>query len=323
VNISTLSLPPGPASNISASSGSLAKRSKRSSSSVGLVIGIVVSVLLFIGIVLFVSYKCYMKHKYQKFGRVGSRESGKKLVPESVLGSSSNRYGKEVVVKESVAGSSANRYGVFSDLQSQSSRDHSEMHVFEGGNVMISSQVLRQVTNNFNEENVLGRGGFGVVYKGELHDGTEIAVKRMEISVKGTKGMNEFQAEIGVLTKVRHRHLVALLDVGRGVEYLHSFAQQSFIHRDLKPSNILLGDDMIAKVGDFGLVKNAPDGKAGKFSIEMKVAGTFGYLAPEYAGETYLPLLLRFKDYISYFRCGNFDPSVFLYSQTGQITKLS
>ncbi|KAK9062518.1 hypothetical protein SSX86_019705 [Deinandra increscens subsp. villosa] len=70
------------------------------------------------------------------------------------------------------------------------------------------------------------------------------------------------------------------LDVARGVEYLHSLAQSSFIHRDLKPSNILLGDDMRAKVADFGLVKNAPDGK---YSVETRLAGTFGYLAPEYA----------------------------------------
>ncbi|KAL7168174.1 hypothetical protein ACSBR2_038588 [Camellia fascicularis] len=136
----------------------------------------------------------------------------------------------------------------------------------------------------------------------------------MESGAMGTKGMNEFQVEIAVLTKVRHRHLVALLgycingnerllhlfewrelgyppltwkqrvtialDMARGVEYLHSLAQQSFIHRDLKPSNILLGDDMRAKVADFGLVKNAPDGK---YSLETRLAGTFGYLAPLYA----------------------------------------
>ncbi|EEF41765.1 Protein kinase APK1A, chloroplast precursor, putative [Ricinus communis] len=198
--------------------------------------------------------------------------------------------------------------------------------MFEGGNVVVSMEVLRQVTDNFSENNIIGRGGFGVVYKGELHDGTKIAVKRMESSVMGTKGMKEFQAEIAVLSKVRHRHLVALLgycvngnerllvyeymprgtlgqhlfewqehgysplawkqrvtialDVARGVEYLHSLAQQSFIHRDLKPSNILLGDDMRAKVADFGLVRNAPDGK---YSVETRLAGTFGYLAPEYA----------------------------------------
>ncbi|GKB09653.1 receptor-like kinase TMK4 [Tanacetum coccineum] len=70
---------------------------------------------------------------------------------------------------------------------------------------------------------------FGVVYKGELHDGTKIAVKRMESGVKGTKGLNEFHAEIVVLNK---KSTVEL------------------IHRDLKPSNILLGDDMRAKVQD-------------------------------------------------------------------------
>ena len=51
------------------------------------------------------------------------------------------------------------------------------------------------------------------------------------------------------------------MDVARGVEYLHSLATQIFIHRDLKPSNILLGDDMRAKVVDFGLVKIVHDEK--------------------------------------------------------------
>lgn len=203
----------------------------------------------------------------------------------------------------------------------------SDLRVVEAGNLVISIQVLRNVTNNFSPENILGRGGFGTVYKGELHDGTKIAVKRMESGVIGEKGLNEFKAEIAVLTKVRHRNLVALLgycldgnerllvyeympqgtfsrflfhwkeegiqplewkrrltvvlDVARGVEYLHSLAHQSFIHRDLKPSNILLGDDLRAKVADFGLVRLAPEGKA---SIETRLAGTFGYLAPEYAG---------------------------------------
>lgn len=54
------------------------------------------------------------------------------------------------------------------------------------------------------------------------------------------------------------------------------------LFRDLKPSNILLGDDMRAKVADFGLVRLAPEN--GKHSILTKVAGTFGYLASEYIG---------------------------------------
>ncbi|KAL0358484.1 UNVERIFIED_CONTAM: Receptor-like kinase TMK4 [Sesamum angustifolium] len=282
--------------------------SSKKSSSAGIIAGVIVAVVIFVGVLLFVSYKCYVKRRHKRFGRVEGSEQGKELVKPNVT-NGLNGYA-----------------GVPSELQSQSSGDHSEIPVFEGGNVTISIQVLRQVTDNFSEENVLGRGGFGVVYKGELHDGTKIAVKRMESGAMGTKGMNEFQAEIAVLTKVRHRHLVALLgycingnerllvyeympqgtlgqhlfewqehgyqpltwkqrvtialDVARGVEYLHSLAQQSFIHRDLKPSNILLSDDMRAKVADFGLVKNAPDGK---YSVETRLAGTFGYLAPEYA----------------------------------------
>ncbi|XP_047151691.1 receptor protein kinase TMK1-like [Vigna umbellata] len=201
-----------------------------------------------------------------------------------------------------------------------------ESHVIESGNLVISVQVLRNVTKNFARENELGRGGFGVVYKGELDDGTKIAVKRMESGVITSKALDEFQSEIAVLSKVRHRHLVSLLgysvegnerilvyeympqgalsmhlfhwkslqleplswkrrlnialDVARGMEYLHSLAHQIFIHRDLKSSNILLGDDFRAKVSDFGLVKLAPDGKK---SVVTRLAGTFGYLAPEYA----------------------------------------
>ncbi|KAK2969129.1 hypothetical protein RJ640_017244 [Escallonia rubra] len=199
-------------------------------------------------------------------------------------------------------------------------------HLIEAGNLVISVQVLRKVTNNFAPENELGRGGFGAVYKGELEDGTKFAVKRMEVGVISNKALDEFQAEIAVLSKVRHRHLVSLLgysvegnerllvyeympqgalsmhlfrwknlnleplswtrrlvialDVARGMEYLHSLAHQSFIHRDLKSSNILLGDDFKAKVSDFGLVKLAPDRER---SVATRLAGTFGYLAPEYA----------------------------------------
>ncbi|XP_057782028.1 receptor protein kinase TMK1-like [Salvia miltiorrhiza] len=198
--------------------------------------------------------------------------------------------------------------------------------VSEAGKLLIPLEELRKVTNNFAQENELGRGGFGVVYKGMLDDGTRVAVKRMVVAAVSNKALDEFQSEIAVLSNVRHRHLVTLvgysaegderllvyeylpqgalsrhlfrwsklglaplswttrlviaLDVARGVEYLHSLAQHSFIHRDLKSSNILLDDDFRAKVSDFGLVKLAPDRES---SIPTKLAGTFGYLAPEYA----------------------------------------
>ncbi|KAL2469461.1 Leucine-rich repeat protein kinase family protein [Abeliophyllum distichum] len=300
---------PGSGPGSGSQSGSPTGSPKGSSVSAGMIAGVVIAVVVFIGVLLFVFYKCYVKRRQKGVDRV---DEGPKQRME--------------MVKTDVTNGVSGYAGVRSELQSQSSGDHRDIPMFEGGNVAISIEVLRQVTNNFSEENILGRGGFGVVYKGEFHDGTKIAVKRMESGAMGTKGMNEFQAEIAVLTKVRHRHLVALLgycingnerllvyeympqgtlsqhlfewqergyqpltwkqrvtialDVARGVEYLHSLAQQSFIHRDLKPSNILLSDDMRAKVADFGLVRNAPDGK---YSVETRLAGTFGYLAPEYA----------------------------------------
>ncbi|KAG6475245.1 receptor protein kinase TMK1-like [Zingiber officinale] len=280
---------------------------------VGSVIAMVVAVSL-----IALSGFCYYRRKQQNFGRVQSPNT-------TVI---HPRYsGSDDLVKISVVDSIANGGTNASESYSQTSSGPSDVHVVDAGNMVISIQVLRNVTNNFSEKNILGRGGFGTVYKGELHDGTKIAVKRMEAGILGTKGLNEFKSEIAVLTKVRHRNLVSLLgycldgnerllvyeympqgtlsrhlldwkeeglkplewkkrlsialDVARGVEYLHNLAHQSFIHRDLKPSNILLGDDMKAKVADFGLVRLAPDGKG--CSVETRLAGTFGYLAPEYA----------------------------------------
>ncbi|KAK4482743.1 hypothetical protein RD792_009910 [Penstemon davidsonii] len=66
----------------------------------------------------------------------------------------------------------------------------------DNGNMVISLQVLQKVTNNFAKENELGRGGFGVVYKGELEDGTKLAVKRMESGAIGNKALDEFNRKL-------------------------------------------------------------------------------------------------------------------------------
>ncbi|KAK6163637.1 hypothetical protein DH2020_000501 [Rehmannia glutinosa] len=153
--------------------------------------------------------------------------------------------------------------------------------VIEAGNLVFSLQSLRKVTNDFARENELGRGGFGVVYKGELENGMNLAVKRMESGEIGCSEQTSFpleEFEFGAF--VVDERLNIALDVARGVEYLHSLAHQSFIHRDLKSANILLDDDFRAKVSDFGLVKLALDTER---SVATRLAGTFGYLAPEYA----------------------------------------
>ncbi|XP_062113285.1 receptor protein kinase TMK1-like [Humulus lupulus] len=283
-------------------------------SNTGVVVGAVVGSIGGLAVAGAVAF-CLVSRKPKHSGRVQS---------PNTLVIHPQHSGDQDTVKIAVTNPGVNGSG--SGIYSPSSSGGHDVHIVETGSMIISIQVLRNVTNNFSEENKLGQGGFGTVYKGELHDGTKIAVKRMNPGVVADKGLTEFKSEIAVLTKVRHRHLVALLgycldgnerllvyeympqgtlsryifnrdeedlkpldwkrrltialDVARGVEYLHGLAQQSFIHRDLKPSNILLGDDLRAKVADFGLVRLAPEGKA---SFETRLAGTFGYLAPEYA----------------------------------------
>ncbi|KAG7545706.1 Protein kinase-like domain superfamily [Arabidopsis suecica] len=213
--------------------------------------------------------------------------------------------------------------------QSNRLPEPNETVIVESESSVIPLQLLRDATEDFDEKNIIGKGGFGSVYRGKLQNGDfEIAVKRMEKLIGG-KGKEQFESEVSVLTKVHHRNLVVLhgyciegnerllvyrympqgtlsrhlfhwkdeglkplewttrltiaLDVARGLEYLHSLARQSqsYIHRDLKPSNILLGDDMRARVSDFGLARSTAEGSE---SIRTKsVLGTYGYMAPEYA----------------------------------------
>ncbi|KAJ6434293.1 hypothetical protein OIU84_017905 [Salix udensis] len=156
----------------------------------GVIAGIIVAVVIFIVFLSFVLYKYKKRHP----------KSGKELKWD----------GGKAFFKNGVSGG-GNGYNVTIALHSQSNGGDNSKNIFEGGNVAVPIEFLRQVTDNFHEINIIGRGGFGVVYRGELHDGSKIAVKRMESTVMGNKGMGEFQAEIAVLTKVRHRHLVALL----------------------------------------------------------------------------------------------------------------
>ncbi|KAJ6842983.1 receptor-like kinase TMK4 [Iris pallida] len=266
--------------------------------SVGAIVGIVLAVIVLVCCVT--GYVFYVN---------GRKRASKKFQPLHTRTPSS----EPDLVKVGVMNMSTG--GASSELYSQASSDSVST---------ISFKELERATDYFNDANVLGRGGFGVVYKGDLN-GTPIAVKKSESNLMGKTGMAEFEAEVHVLQKTRHRHLVSFLgycrennerllvyeympegtlgdhlfdrdegkyvalnwrqrlvialDVARGIDYLHNLAQESFIHRDLKPSNILLDKDLRAKVSDFGLVKLADKEK----SVMTKLAGTFGYLAPEYA----------------------------------------
>ncbi|MBA0569367.1 hypothetical protein Golob_006803 [Gossypium lobatum] len=188
---------------------------------------------------------------------------------------------------------------------------------------IFNFSTVAAATNNFCEENKLGQGGFGAVYKGELPGGQEIAVKRL--SRQSGQGLEEFKNEIILLAKLQHRNLVRLLGcciqgeekmliyeympnksldnflfakqavldwrtrvgiiegIARGLLYLHRDSRLRIIHRDLKASNILLDAEMNPKISDFGMARIF--GGNQNEANTVRVVGTYGYMSPEYAME--------------------------------------
>ncbi|KAL2959590.1 hypothetical protein AAZX31_18G275500 [Glycine max] len=188
--------------------------------------------------------------------------------------------------------------------------------------LQFNLSILKAATNNFSDENRIGKGGFGEVYKGILHDGRQIAIKKL--SKSSMQGSNEFKNEVLVIAKLQHRNLVTLIGfcleeqnkiliykyvpnksldyflfdsqrpklswfqryniiggIAQGILYLHEFSTLKVIHRDLKPSNVLLDENMVPKISDFGLARiieiNQDQGGTNR------IVGTFGYMPPEYA----------------------------------------
>ncbi|KAM0065459.1 putative protein kinase RLK-Pelle-CrRLK1L-1 family [Helianthus debilis subsp. tardiflorus] len=172
---------------------------------------------------------------------------------------------------------------------------------------------IKLATNNFDEALVIGRGGFGKVYISlEKFDSVnDIAIKRLDST--SNQGATEFEAEVKLLSKLRHGNLVPLvgycnegnemvlayefmpngtledhlhkgdIDAARGLDYLHTgtSTQHGVIHRDVKTSNILLDSNFAARVSDFGLAKVGPINQT-RTHLSTLVKGTFGYMDPCY-----------------------------------------
>ncbi|KAG0486776.1 hypothetical protein HPP92_008871 [Vanilla planifolia] len=192
----------------------------------------------------------------------------------------------------------------------------------------FSLKQILIATNNFSSSNKLGEGGFGSVYKGRLSDGNMIAVKQLSSkSTQGNRefineigmisalqhpnlvklygccvgedqlllvyeylennslaralyGPKSYQLELNWPT--RHRICVG---IAKGLAYLHEESRLKIVHRDIKPTNVLLDVDLNPKISDFGLAKLDEKGKT---HISTRIAGTIGYMAPEYATRGYL-----------------------------------
>ncbi|CAE5959959.1 unnamed protein product [Arabidopsis arenosa] len=181
------------------------------------------------------------------------------------------------------------------------------------------SQVVI-MTNNF--QRILGKGGFGIVYHGFVNGIEQVAVKILShSSSQGYKqfkaevelllrvhhknlvglvgycdeGENmaliyEYMANGDLKEHMSGRRnqfvlnwgtrLKIVIDSAQGLEYLHNGCKPPMVHRDVKTTNILLNEHFEAKLADFGLSRSFPTG--GETHVSTVVAGTPGYLDPEY-----------------------------------------
>uniref|UniRef100_A0A0D9XCQ5 non-specific serine/threonine protein kinase n=1 Tax=Leersia perrieri TaxID=77586 RepID=A0A0D9XCQ5_9ORYZ len=207
------------------------------------------------------------------------------------------------------------------------SSTHKDLRAFDLQTGSFTLRQIKAATSNFDVANKIGEGGFGSVYKGLLSDGIIIAVKQLSSRSKqgNREFVNEIgmisalqhpnlvklygccteghqlllvyeymennclaralfveQYRLSLDWPTRHK---ICLGIARGLAYLHEESAIRIVHRDIKASNILLDKDLNAKISDFGLAKlNEGD----HTHISTKVAGTIGYMAPEYAMRGYL-----------------------------------
>ncbi|XP_057796857.1 probable LRR receptor-like serine/threonine-protein kinase At3g47570 [Salvia miltiorrhiza] len=186
----------------------------------------------------------------------------------------------------------------------------------------ISYYELLQATEQFNESNLLGSGSSCSVYRGILTNGNDIAVKVFNMQLEGISRRFDVECEVlrsirhrnltsvisscsneefkalvleympkGNLEKWLYSHnyclnlmerLNIMIDVASALEYLHHGYSYPIVHSDLKPSNVLLDEDMVAHLSDFGIAKLLCDGDS---SVLTNTLATLGYIAPEYGSE--------------------------------------
>ncbi|KAH0760388.1 hypothetical protein KY290_016461 [Solanum tuberosum] len=180
-------------------------------------------------------------------------------------------------------------------------------------------ELLQATDSLSESTNLIGSGSFGSVYKGVLRSGTAIAVKVFNLQLEAAFKSFDIECEVlrslrhrnlvkvitscsnldfkalvleympnGSLDKYLYSHnyfldirqrLSIMIDVACALEYLHHGCSSPVIHCDLKPSNVLLDEDMVAHLSDFGISKLLGEDES---DLYTKTLATFGYIAPEY-----------------------------------------
>ncbi|XP_073277232.1 uncharacterized protein [Primulina huaijiensis] len=193
---------------------------------------------------------------------------------------------------------------------------------FDTATSRVLYHELVKTTEGFNENHLLGKGSYGSVYKGTLQNGEDVAIKVFNLQSEGGFRSFDTECEVlrrlrhrnlcKVISSCSNEDFKALvlqympngsleqwlysennfldivqrlnimIDVACALEYLHHGYSIPIIHCDLKPSNVLLDDDMVAHLSDFGVAKLLSDG----VSVTLtRTFATLGYIAPEYGSE--------------------------------------
>ncbi|XP_006654890.1 proline-rich receptor-like protein kinase PERK8 [Oryza brachyantha] len=190
-----------------------------------------------------------------------------------------------------------------------------------GNSRFFTYEELYQITDGFSAQKLLGEGGFGSVYKGHLPDGKEVAVKQLKDG--GGQGEREFQAEVEIISRVHHRHLVSLVGYcisndqrllvydfvpnntlhyhlhGHGRPVLDWLARVkiaagaargiAYLHEDCHPRIIHRDIKSSNILLDNNFEAHVADFGLARLALDAvthvttRVMGTFGYMAPEYA----------------------------------------
>ncbi|KAL4563392.1 hypothetical protein LXL04_027433 [Taraxacum kok-saghyz] len=207
-------------------------------------------------------------------------------------------------------------------------RNEKDFEGMEFKTISFSLKQLKSATDNFNPSNKIGEGGFGPVYKGTLSDATVVAVKQLSAqSRQGNREfLNEigvisclqhpnlvklhgcciegdqlllvyeylennslanalFESKKNRLMLDWATRFKICIGIARGLAFLHEESRIKIVHRDIKATNVLLDKDLNPKISDFGLARLNEDENT---HISTRVAGTIGYMAPEYALWGYL-----------------------------------